>query len=105
METSIKEISESEFKELNIPVLFEDKLTDRAFGVVSDGKNEYKLGWQSQNIKPVTKWINLVLCSIGIDLTFVIFEYTTGKILQKLSLDYYFFDTKISDGAIYVITQ
>jgi len=105
MNISIKEISESEFKELKIPVLFEDESIDRTFGVVSDGKNEYKLGWQSENIKPVIKWVNTLLCSIGVDLIFVIFEFTSGKILQKLSLDYYFYDTRISNGAIYVITQ
>lgn len=105
MNISIKEISESEFKELRIPVLFEDESIDRTFGVVSDGKNEYKLGWQSENIKPVIKWVNTVFCSIGIDLMFVIFEITSGRILLKLSLDYYFYDTRISNGAIYVITQ
>jgi hypothetical protein len=105
MNISIKEISESEFKKLKIPVLFEDELIDRTFGVVSDSKNEYKLGWQSENIKPVIKWINTMLCSIGVDLMFVIFEFTTGRILQKFSLDYYFYDTRITNGAIYVITQ
>ncbi|SEA50929.1 hypothetical protein SAMN05192529_1242 [Arachidicoccus rhizosphaerae] len=105
MEISINEISESEFKKLEIPVLFEDESIDRIFGVISDGKNEYKLGWQSENIKPVVKWINTILCSIGVDLVFVIFEFNTGRILYKLSLDYYFYDTRIYNGAIYVITQ
>lgn len=105
MEISINEISESEFKKLEIPVLFEDESIDRIFGVISDGKNEYKLGWQSENIKPVIKWINTILCSIGVDLVFVIFEFNTGRILYKLSLDYYFYDTRIYNGAIYVITQ
>ncbi len=44
MNACIKEISESEFKRLKIPVLFEDELTDRTFGVLSDGKNIFKLG-------------------------------------------------------------
>jgi hypothetical protein len=105
MEISIKEISETAFKKLNIPVLFEDESIDRTFGVISDGKNEYKLGWQSENIRPVIKWINIELCSIGIDLRFIIFEFTAGRILQELFLSYYFFDTRISKGAIYVITQ
>lgn len=105
MNIVIKEISEPEFKELKIPVLFEDASIDRTFGVISDGKNEYKLGWQSENIKPVIKWVNTILCSIGVDLMFVMFEFTSGRILQKFSLDYYFYDTRIYNGAIYVITQ
>jgi hypothetical protein len=105
MNIELTEISDSVFKKLDIPTLFEDKLTDRTFGVVSDGKNEYKLGWQSENVKPVMKWINTLLCSIGVDLVFVIFEFTTGRVLQKLSLDYFFYDTKIYNGFIYVITE
>ncbi len=105
MNISIKEISELEFKKLNIPVLFEDESMDRAFGVISDGKNEYKLGWQSDNIKPIIKWINTVLYSIGIDLTFVLFEFNTGRILQKLSLNYFFYDTEIYNESLYVITE
>ena len=60
MNIELTEISESDFKKLDLPTLFEDKLTDRTFGVVSDGKNKYKLGWQSENIKPVVKWINVI---------------------------------------------
>lgn len=105
MKTSIKKISESEFKKLSVPVLFQDESMDRTFGVVSDGKNEYKLGWQSENIEPVIKWVDTLLCSIGIDLMFVIFEFTTGKILRKLSLDYFFYNTRMFNGALYVITQ
>lgn len=105
MNIELTDISDSDFKNLDIPTLFEDKLTDRTFGVLSDGINEYKLGWQSDNIKPVIKWINTLLCSIGIDLVFVIFEFTTGRVLLKLSLDYFFYDTKIYNEFVYVITE
>jgi hypothetical protein len=105
MNIELTDISDSDFKNLDIPTLFEDKHTDRTFGVLSDGRNEYKLGWQSDNIKPVIKWINTLLCSIGIDLVFVIFEFTTGRVLLKLSLDYFFYDTKIYNEFIYVITE
>lgn len=96
MNIELTDISDSDFKNLDIPTLFEDKLTDRTFGVLSDGRNEYKLGWQSDNIKPVIKWINTLLCSIGIDLVFVIFEFTTGRVLLKLSLDYFFTTQKFT---------
>jgi hypothetical protein len=105
MEVFIRKISKSEFKGLDIPVLFEDELLDRTFGVASDGKNQYKLGWQSELITPVLTYISALHCSIGIDLNFAIFEFATGKILQKLSLDYYFFDTQIFNDALYIITQ
>ena len=68
---------------MDISVLFEDELTDRNFAVVSGNGREYKLGWQSDDIQPVIKWINTELCAIGMDLTFVVFEFTTGRIIQK----------------------
>lgn len=105
MNIELTHILDSDFKNMDIPTLFEDKLTDRTFGILSDGRNEYKLGWPSDNIKPVIKWINSSLCSIGIDLVFVIFEFITGKVLLKLSLDYFFYDTKIYNEFIYVITE
>ncbi len=37
MEIQIKQISNSEFNELNCHTLFEDKLTDRVFGVITNG--------------------------------------------------------------------
>lgn len=105
MKASIKEISESEYKKSDVLVLFEDELTDRVFGLISNGVNEYKFGWQSTLIKPIIKFINDNYCSIGIDLIFVIFDFNTGRILQKLSLDYYFYDIKLFNGFLYVITQ
>lgn len=105
MKIILKKIVESEFRKLDIPILFEDKSLDRNFGVVSDGKKEYKIGWQSENIEPVVKKINPLLYSIGIDLIFVIFEFSTGKIVQNFSLDYYFYDTAIFNNALYIITQ
>ncbi|GAA0875036.1 hypothetical protein GCM10009118_14440 [Wandonia haliotis] len=105
MNLKLTEISEANFKKLDLPTLFEDKLTDRTFGVVSDGRKEYKLGWLSENIKPVIKWISTELCSIGIDLVFVIFEFTTGRIIKTPSLDYFYYNTEIYNGFIYVITE
>lgn len=105
MKISIKEISESDFNKLELPVLFEDKLTDRVFGIISNGTNEYKFSWQSTVSKPKIIGIDEFRCSIGIDLVFVIFEFLTGKILLQLSLDYFLYDTKIYNGFLYVITE
>ena len=105
MNIELTEISDFDFNNLDIPTLFVDKLTDRTFGVLSVGSNEYKLGWQSDNIKPVIKRINTLQYSIGIDLVFMIFDFTTCEVLLKLSLDYFFYDTKIYNEFIYVITE
>lgn len=105
MNTEIKEISESDYNKLKLPVLFEDQLTERVFGIISNGTNEYKFSWQSTVIKPKIICIDNFRCSIGIDLVFMIFEFLTGKILLQLSLDYFFYDIKIYNGFFYVITE
>lgn len=105
MQVSIKEISESDFNKLELPVLFEDNLTDRIFGIVSNGINKYKLSWQSTVSKPKITVIDDFRCSIGIDIVFVIFEFLTGEILIKLSLEYFFYNTESHNGFLYVITE
>ena len=90
---------------MKYPVLFENKLTDRVFGIISNGINEYKFSWQSTIIKPKVIDVDDFRCSISIDLVFLIFEFLTGKILLQLTLDYFFYDTKIYNGFIYVITE
>lgn len=105
MKMQLDKISESEFLNLNLPILFQDELTDRVFAIISNGEKKYKLGWQSTEIEPVIVFIDNNHCSVGIDLTFIIFNFNTGEIFQKISLDYYFYDTQIFNGFMYVITQ
>lgn len=105
MNIELTEISESDFKELELPILFEDELIDRIFGVISNGVNKYKFSWQSTINRPKVVSIDSVRCTIGIDLVFVIFDFVTGEILKKISLNYFFYDTKIFDEFIYVVTE
>lgn len=105
MKATIKKISESEFKNSHLPVLFEDELTDRVFGLISNGVCAYRFGWQSTVSEPITKFININYCSVGIDLNFVLFDFNTGRIMKKLSLDYYFYDIEVFNEFLYVITQ
>ena len=105
MNTKIELISEFDYNKSLFPILFENKLTDRIFGMFSNGLNFYKFGWQSTIVKPNVKFIDDIRCSIGIDLIFVVFEYTTGKILLKISLDYFYYDTNIFDNFIFIITE
>ncbi|TXK75371.1 hypothetical protein [Mesonia sp. K4-1] len=107
MKLNFKKVSESDFEKIDIPVLFENKLTDTTYAVISNYGNEYKykLGWQSESISPTILNIDKFIFSIGIDQIFVIFELHTGNILKRISLDYYFYDIKIFKEILYVITQ
>ncbi len=76
MELEVKRISELDFKKLNIHTLFEDKLTDRIFGVVSNGLFSYKFGWQSDTLNPFILNVKGCFYFIGIDQNLVIFDFS-----------------------------
>lgn len=105
MDVEIREVSKVDFIRLDIPILFEDQLTDRAFGVVSNGMSEYKIGWSSEGIKPSIAMINSTFCAIGIDLIFVIFNFNNGEVVLKLLLDYFFYGIKMHNNILYLITE
>lgn len=105
MQLSLIEISETNFNKLELPILFNDKLTGRVFGVISDGINGYKLSWQSTFSKPKLMLIDGFRYSVGIDLNFVIFDISSKQILRSIDLFYFFYDAKIHMGFLYVITE
>lgn len=105
MEIEVKRISELDFKKLNIHILFEDKLTDRIFGVVSNGLFSYKFGWQSDTLNPFILNVKGCVYLIGIDQNLVIFDFSKGEIILKSSLDYFFYEAKVYEAYIYVITE
>ncbi|KQT27024.1 hypothetical protein ASG22_20425 [Chryseobacterium sp. Leaf405] len=101
----LKEISEKDFKNSNLPVLFEDKRTDRMFGVISNDIHSFKLGWQSTIVKPVIKEVNQEIYAIGIDQNFILIDLELLKIRLKLKLTYFFFNVAIYNNFIIVITE
>lgn len=104
MKINIKEVSESDFERLDLPVLFGDK-SDRSFGsIFVQGEELYKISWNSTLIKPNILVINEVIC-IGIDLIFIIFDFDKKNILLQLNLDYFLYDVKIYNEYLYVITE
>ena len=105
MHIVLNEINENEFNNIQLPILFEDKLTDRVFGIITYGENKFKISWQSFVSKPKILKLNNSICSIGIDLVFVIANLLNGEIQLKLSLDYFFYDVKIYNEIIFVITE
>lgn len=105
MKVIIKEISETDFKKINLPILFDNELFDRVFGIIFHKRNVFKIGWQSTIVKPIISSITTNIYSIGIDLNFVIFNLSEEKILQKMNLNYFFYDTKIYNDFLYIITE
>jgi hypothetical protein len=105
MESVVKKISEAEFINSNYPILFSDKKTDRVFGFIVGGKSNYKFGWQSETLKPFISFLENNVCLIAVDLKFVILDVNNDNVILNLSLDYFFYDAKIYDDFIYVITE
>lgn len=102
---NIKEISEESFENCAHPTLFRNILTDRKFGIVSKGTTSFKLGWQSNLIKPIVKEINSQVYAIGIDRNFAIIDLVFGDIIMKIDLFYFFYDLYVYEGFVFVITE
>ena len=105
MEISIESLTENEFGLLDVPALFHNPKSDRAFAVISNGKHRYKFGWQSTGIKPRLMVIEDSYCAIGIDRRFLVFSFETGKIVRSMRLNCFFYEMKIHNSHLYVIAE
>lgn len=101
----LREISEINYKNSNLPILFETKQTDRMFGMISNNKQSFKFGWQSTIVKPIIKEVSKEVYAIGIDLNFIIIDLNLVKIKLKLELSYFFLNLVFYDDFIIVITE
>ena len=105
MKKQVKNISKSDFDSLKCLTLFENKLTDKVFAYISDNKICYKYGWSSETVSPIILNVRNNIFLIGIDQNLVVFDFDKEKIELKLELDYFFYDAKIYNKCIYVISE
>lgn len=101
----IKIISETEYKQLQYPILFCDEQTDRSFAILSFQEDNYKIAWQSNNITPCIVKIQENIFAIGVDQNFIIMDFKLQKIRLKYKLDYFVYDIQLYEDFIYVITE
>lgn len=98
-------ITKEEFNRSAFAELFNDKLTSRCWGVITNGVNGFKFGWQSDLLEPFITEADTNIHTIGIDRNFVIVDLDKGKILLSLNLTYNFFTTILFKGNIFVCTE
>jgi hypothetical protein len=104
MKVELKLINEVVFNESNLSTIF-NVARPRCYGILVNKDYSYKLGWQSEIVNPKINEISDNVYSIGIDLNFAIIDFEKGNVVLNLSLDYFFYDTKLQNGFIYVITE
>jgi hypothetical protein len=104
MKVELKLINEVVFNELNSKTIFNVE-RPRCYGILANKDYSYKLGWQSEIVNPKINEISDNVYSIGIDLNFAIIDFEKGNVVLNLPLDYFFYDTKLHNGFIYVITE
>lgn len=104
MKVELKLINEVVFNESNLTTIF-NVARPRCYGILVNKDYSYKLGWQSEIVNPKINEISDNVYSIGIDLNFAIIDFEKGNVVLNLSLDYFFYDTKLQNGFIYVITE
>ncbi|MBO4232713.1 hypothetical protein FO675_00060 [Riemerella anatipestifer] len=105
MSLNIKKISEEDYVQLDCRVLFENNLTDRAFGVISNKDKHYKFSWQSDIVQPSIIEIKNNIYSVGIDLNYTIVDFNKNTVLLRIELENFLLKTLIYNNTLYVITE
>lgn len=105
MITNFKKITEEEFKSVDLPIIFENKLTDRSFAIVYKNIDIFKLGWQSTDVDPILIQLREDILALGVDLMFSIVDTHAKKVLRNIKLNYFFFDFKLINDKLFVITE
>lgn len=105
MEVRLKRISEAEFHNLHVPILFDDKVTGRCFGVVTNGDQSFGLAWQSTMTQPILSEVGQGVFCIGIDQNFAVMDFSNNSVPLRLTLFYNFYNTQLYKESIFVITE
>lgn len=105
MEMHYKEITEENFNKINHHLLFENTLSGRSFGIISNDNFSYKFSWQSDVIKPEINNIKDDVYSIGIDLNYVILDFVKNQILFSVNLNSFFIKSFVRNNIVYVIAE
>jgi len=106
MHIALKKIPQTDYNIKDLPILFEDKLTDRAFGIIfKNDVAQYKLGWQSDSLDPIVVTIDKNICIIGIDQKVIFYNISDGNILLEITLTFLLYDIKIHNNFAYIISE
>lgn len=104
MKVEFKAITESDFKNNHSTLIFNTERS-RCYGVIFNKEISFKFGWQSNLIIPKINEISENVYSLGIDLNFVIIDFKKNIIILNLLLDYFFYEAKLYEDFLYVITE
>lgn len=105
MDAYLKNISVEEFNKLKVPILFEEGIFNRRFGVITNNKQSFGLAWRSDMIQPSLIELDLNIYGIGIDQNFAIVDFNNNLIRLKLSLTYNFYTIELFLSDIFIITE
>ena len=104
MKAEFKVITESDFKESESVLLFNTE-RPRCYGIIFNEEISFKFGWQSDLITPEINEVSENVYSLGIDLNFAIIDFNKNSIVVNLLFDYFFYQTKLSEDFVYIITE
>ncbi len=105
MVSSIDRITKEKYQALKLKNLFEEKITDRAFATILINNVVYKFAWGSDIVKPVIKIINNQYCTIGIDLEFIVINMIENTVIDRVKLNFFYYDTQVFNNFLFVITE
>ncbi len=98
-------ITKDDFLKSDFQELFSNNEEKNNFGYLTYNKCKFKISWHSQLVQPKIKKISAEKYGIGIDQNFVIINFKNCKICKFLNLDYFFYEVKIYNDLIFIITE
>lgn len=104
MKVEFKAINESDFKIMDSALIFNTEHS-RCYGLIFNEEISFKFGWQSEIVFPKINQISKNVYSLGIDLNFAIIDFEKNNIISNLLLDYFFYETKLFEDFLYIITE
>ena len=84
MGSILNKITKEEFEIRKDQVLFNDKIVNNRFAIITNGTNSFKIAWYSDLIDPVITEITTDIYCIGIDQNFAIIDFQKRMVHQVL---------------------
>jgi hypothetical protein len=105
MDAYLKNVNNTEFYTIPGQVIFNDEMTSRKYGLLTNNKLNFKFSWQSDLVTPQVIKISNDTYGIGIDQHFAILDFKLNHIALNKELIYPFLVAEIFHKDIMVCTE
>ena len=105
MNSEFKHITEIEYQHISLPILFQNRYTNRRFGLIEDKEVGFKLAWQSDLIEPDFLKLSEEQYLIGVDQNFAVVDFSSMEVLIKIPLASNYLASDIMNDKVFVSSE